>query len=124
MHICAELGNLDHMQALIDIGGNPVLETLHTRESKKSKDFITPIHISIANRNPEILRLLLKHTCNKEIITKKVIIKDHGETLISYATRIFTEPDSSFQNLKGKAAKRKAVNRAERALLVGHVLIK
>ena len=118
MHMCAESGNADHMQALINIGGNVEAETLHTPKSKKSKDFITPIHTSIENKHSQILRLLLKNNPSKRVMTKKVIIKDHGEMLLNYATRIFTESHSFWKNLKGKIEKKQAEKQVENALLV------
>ena len=121
MHICAEFGNVDHMQALINIGGNAEVETLRTLQSKKSKDFITPIHISIENKHPQILRLLLKNNCTKRVMLKKVLIKDKAEMLMNYATRIVTETNSLWKNSKGKAEKKQAGKQLENAILVGRV---
>ena len=121
MHICAEFGNVDHMQALINIGGNAEVETLRTLQSKKSKDFITPIHISIENKHPQILRLLLKNNCSKRVMLKKVLIKDKAEMLMNYATRIVAETNSLWKNSKGKAEKKQAGKQLENALLVGQV---
>ena len=119
MHICAKSGNVDHMQALINIGGNVVMETHHTKQSKKSKDFITPIHISIENKHPQILRLLLKNNGSKLVTMKKVITKDKAEMLMNYATRIFTESHSLWKKSNEKAEKKQAEKKVEDALLVG-----
>ena len=91
MHVAAKSGNVEHIKALLDIGGKPLIETTYTPHAEQSKEAITPVHIAIQNKEPEIFRLLLKYSCSKEVILKKVKIENKGEMLMNYAMRMAKE---------------------------------
>ena len=102
MHLAAKSGKVEHIQALLDIGGNPSIETTYTPHAKQSKEAITPVHIAIENKEPEIFRLLLKNSYSKEVILKKVKIKNKGEMLMNYAIRVANECISSKGKMRSK----------------------
>ena len=102
MHLAAKSGKVEHIQALLDIGGNPSIETTYTPHAKQSKEAITPVHIAIENKEPEIFRLLLKNSCSKEVILKKVKIENKGEMLMNYAIRVANECISSKGKMRSK----------------------
>ena len=102
MHVATKSGNVEHIKALLDMGGKPLIETTYTPHAKQSKEAITPVHIAIQNKEPEIFRLLLKNSCSKEVILKKVKIENKGEMLMNYAMRMAKDCISSKGKIRSK----------------------
>ena len=120
MHTVAKSGNINNVQALLNIGFKSDVVTTQTHLSKKYN--FTPIHVAIENKDAELLHLLLKSKDCDSSMRIKAKDKDRSEEPMKHAIRIARE--SIEPKNKDDAKKRKAKKRDRQQTEINPFLVK